>query len=813
MKKLLRQYWPFLIWIVLAAVIFAPAFGKYVMFPCPDSPPQSLSYRVNAINEILSGTASLALHDLLPLVLSPFAYNDLTYPIDLLLAALGFAYFLSGRGIPRPAAVFAGGVFAFMGYSLTLFSAGHRSYFFMMPYEVFLFAFLTRAIDGKGLVYYPLAAFCATWLLRFGPDVGTVFLGVAVIYAIFLLCRQCAGNPEGKPAVLRKFLIGALLGLATFALVAAPTIYHSATSLLAGRKAQIEQSAPITDAANKATGETAQNDRNDAAWIFATNWSLPPDETLELVAPAVKGNQTGDPAAPYWGRLGRTWKWEETHQGYINFRQHVVYLGAIPVALALFAVLGLFIPGVRRNRAESPECAFWAIAFVLGLLLAFGRYTPFYRLFYAIPGMSFLRAPVKFIRLVEFSTAALAGFGVARLLAAEAEDKSRRIFTFAAAGLAAAFAVFALVVHAAPGAFCAPLKEIGGESIIPVMARKSVGALLHAVVGFGLVAVVSALAQRHRINANFALGLLAAAVATDVALVARPFAFAYDFEYQYTDKNPVTAEALKARPCPSVTVLIGQPQLEEAQRNNQGKNGVGSYPRKDLDHMQFLSQPEVRANGMARMMELTGSTYALMPASQARNMLGAGLEPLFGVSPRNPPALFAKTNTPGKDDYMLFKVSRPKPYARLYAHWTSAPEEGFLAEVAHKMGPADANVVVIRDDTPCDDTHADGSAETLKVQGVDGALETLIRTKSNSTQVMATTRGYNKDNVVTVDGAPARQFMAGYAGTGVFVPAGEHLVAIRSKPRNLPVSFFSMAMFVLFLGLAALAVRNARKAA
>ena len=76
-------------------------------------------------------------------------------------------------------------------------------------------------------------------------------------------------------------------------------------------------------------------------WIFATNWSLPPEETIEFVAPGIFGTWTGDRNHPYWGRLGRSAGWDVAHPdrgGFFNFRQHLVYLGSIPLALALFAV-------------------------------------------------------------------------------------------------------------------------------------------------------------------------------------------------------------------------------------------------------------------------------------------------------------------------------------------------------------------------------------------------------------------------------------------------------------------------------------------
>jgi hypothetical protein len=54
---------------------------------------------------------------------------------------------------------------------------------------------------------------------------------------------------------------------------------------------------------------------------------------------------------------------------------------------------------------------FWIVTAVLFYLCALGCFTPFYKLVYALPFGGTLRAPVKFVHLLEFCVAALAGFG------------------------------------------------------------------------------------------------------------------------------------------------------------------------------------------------------------------------------------------------------------------------------------------------------------------------------------------------------------------------------------------------------------------
>ena len=72
---------------------------------------------------------------------------------------------------------------------------------------------------------------------------------------------------------------------------------------------------------------------------------------------------------------------------------------------------------------------FWTAAAFVYLLCAFGGFTPFYRLVYALPMGDYIRCPVKFVHLLEFCAAALAGFGVQALLdAAKAKGWAKAAF-------------------------------------------------------------------------------------------------------------------------------------------------------------------------------------------------------------------------------------------------------------------------------------------------------------------------------------------------------------------------------------------------
>ena len=76
--------------------------------------------------------------------------------------------------------------------------------------------------------------------------------------------------------------------------------------------------------------------------------------------PGWTGWRSGDEQGPYWGRMGRSDGYEQTRQGFMNFKLENVYVGAIPL---LFAVLGLATAFGRRRGIDGPLADVQARAF------------------------------------------------------------------------------------------------------------------------------------------------------------------------------------------------------------------------------------------------------------------------------------------------------------------------------------------------------------------------------------------------------------------------------------------------------------------
>ncbi len=119
----------------------------------------------------------------------------------------------------------------------------------------------------------------------------------------------------------------------------------------------------------------------------ASQYSLPPVGLVGLLIPGFFGRGP----AGFWG------PWDRVEVGYI---------GVLPLILAALAVL------LRRDRLTR----FLVGLAIVSLLLAFGGYTILYGWLYLVPGFDKVRAPARFIYLLDFSLAALAALGLDALL-------------------------------------------------------------------------------------------------------------------------------------------------------------------------------------------------------------------------------------------------------------------------------------------------------------------------------------------------------------------------------------------------------------
>ena len=721
MKSRFVRLWP--LWLFLGAVLvalcaLAPALPQMAVLQGPDGYPNlgrpGLWRR--AAEWICRGGPCLEHESLIKVLLPPLVGHELFYVLSAGLVALGIGLYLRLVGLPL-AACFGGGLaMAFSGYHFTLFNAGHRGYASMMGYAALMLPLVESAVRRPRAAWaaFPLLGVCAVCGLATQPDVMAFLLLLEIAYGVFRAAQLA--RAEGARAFFasrwKTWLAGLVLALAAFGVFGFGTMRHVFGTVVAGREAQMAASGAAEVSAEKADADpeaakTAARER----WIFATNWSLPPEDLPELVAPDLHGLDTGWAPAPYWGGIGRSEGWEETGQGFPNFRQHSIYLGAIGVALALFAVVGAVFDLRRKGSAmdggkgsamdggEPGLVLFWAGAALVALLLALGRFGFLYRLFYHLPMMDKVRAPLKFVHLAEVCVSILFAFGLARL----GREPGRRerlaakvsillLGLFAAVLACAAFGFDPAAHEKILAAVGAPAGSAAARELARLRATGPMhGAWLFAL-GAGAIALAAFLrTPRRAAVARWTAWALVAATALDLGVVARGYARTDDFSARYTPSAP-SADLLRRHPVPdglaySYLNLTGRPLPGLALQVPFGAIEEAGFaladPTANEDPATSLRVHSLRAlaGDPARLWAYWGTAAVFLPRAVATQFVQAGAARVAGLYDFGPgQRLVRAADLRSAPVAMLEPIGVP-PSVAVYHGWRGIAENASPADV------------------------------------------------------------------------------------------------------------------------------------
>jgi len=143
-----------------------------------------------------------------------------------------------------------------------------------------------------------------------------------------------------------------------------------------------------------ALGTLRESTRSQVDYQFVSIYSLPPWQVTTFLLPASFGHPSFN---NYWG------------EG--NYYELCGYLGVLPL---IFALVGTF----QRSHVPTFQRLRWyfAVAAVIGLLLAFGRYTPLHALLSHVPGFGAFKGPGRFLFCVAFCGSGLAALGAEGVL-------------------------------------------------------------------------------------------------------------------------------------------------------------------------------------------------------------------------------------------------------------------------------------------------------------------------------------------------------------------------------------------------------------
>ncbi|HVY70555.1 MAG TPA: hypothetical protein VHH73_11535, partial [Verrucomicrobiae bacterium] len=241
----------------------------------------------------------------------------------------------------------------------------------------------------------PLAGLAVGLGIVDGYDVGAIFSLYIAAFGLFLALTE-ADSP------VKNFARGALR-----------------VAVVAGFAAFIAAAALITLVETQVKGVATQADSTppEVKWQFATQWSLPKIETLRILVPGLYGyGMPGMYGIPY-DEYGRLTYWGNVGASDGNPISRLSgageYAGMLVLLIAAFALAQAMRGEKGAFDAFERKCIwFWAGAAVISLLLAFGRYAPFYQVIYHLPFFNNVRNPIKFTHPMQLSILMLFGHGL-----------------------------------------------------------------------------------------------------------------------------------------------------------------------------------------------------------------------------------------------------------------------------------------------------------------------------------------------------------------------------------------------------------------
>jgi hypothetical protein len=716
-------------------------------------------------------------------------WNNWVHPLGCFIASVLLLVLLFRRGL-NCYAVFIAVVAAFwVGSNFTLLYAGHPH----KPYVVMLFVAALIPF-GRAVSLSIMAA------LVWGGCVGLMFVqqpDVAMFFALFsgcyFVCRLW--KEQGiKPVKWLKVLLPA--AVVAFLFAAGP--------LLSGYERHVKGSAQM------------QSGDKQAKWDYVTQWSFPPEEMIAFVAPGYTGWRSGEPEGPYWGRMGRSAGWEQTKQGFQNFKLENTYLGVIPVVFALFALFSC-----RRSKHRA-EILFWGGATVVALLLSFGKFFPLYALFYKLPVVNNIRNPNKFLQVFQVCMAILTAYGVDALFSRKlnvegqksvgqnrkskvegrrSEDPNADIcsltseprnFFWSMVGVLGLFGLWAVSLTMNNGEDVSRFAAQGWPvDAAEVIVQNKMAALWHATLMAAVVTAVFALFSFDKLRQalrfrNWIAAGLVLIVAADAVKLSKHYV--KEMPRSYIEANALTNFIQKDLGHQRVALVSQQGIYSIWTTYLLPYNRIPTFnfsdmPRMATDYQTFL---EAGQRNPLNMWRFSAVKYLLGPSSIEQQLAGQARKVFsYDLAPGAKSGEF-KVVPSLKGEHAVFELLNTSPRYAVTAPLEPLPDEQALASVNRLPRPQA------------------GSAEVLSYR--PGKVK--LRVTAVAPAMLRVAEKWDADWKASVDGNPAEVQRVDFICQGVSVPAGEHEVILRYAPSRLFFYMQCTGYVILFVSLGVLMVRR-----
>jgi hypothetical protein len=531
-----------------------------------------------------------------------------------------------------------------------------------------------------------------------------------------------------------------------------------------------------------------------------------------------------------------------------NYRQHTTYLGLITVLLGLIGVCA-WVGKRKEEREKSNEdrgategqkdeklltshfslstyqdVPFWAGVWVICLILALGRYTPFYSLFYAIPYMDYLRAPVKFLHFTELATGLLAGFGMQALLSQRFSEKGLKRLLVAGGGVLLFFVVIWLGVSVSGEAIEKHITEIGLGQVASTLRGYTSYNCLRAIGLMVLVLIlfyVGWLQKGQSKKSTIILALFAGIGVFDLAAVARRYVMPINVQAHH-EENVLVKEMKRA--------TQGRPA---SVANYVTRNISGDWLNTSLAVNGFLNilpdenDPNSKVRPLAialqkeplRYWELTGPRFVLLSRQQAAQVMQMQLAKPLAEFELGQGAV-RRSATPSERSILLMERTRQPIYPCVFFNWTGGVKPDDQITQLVKLNTANAMMPT----GPASLLVSDAPAPTATVmQPPQGVTFSQMRGEKNVFVTRATVQlsqpgllvwneRYSPDLKATLDNKEVPLYQANGQWCAIQVPTGKHTLTCQARVKSY-FNLISMVTSLLVLVICGLATLRNKKSA
>ena len=808
-------------------------------------------------------------------LIGPVGYAKFFAAISLFVLGLGAWFFFRQLRL-APLACVLGGLAAALNsefFSASAWGVVAQPVCFAANY--FALAALARPSARHQWLRYILAGFAVGWGIMEGFDIGAIFSLFVAAYVVFQSC-----NAGEKPALLPKLGWGMVrVGVVA---VCAAFIAFQAINVLVGTQI-------------KGVAGTAQDEKTkEARWSEASMWSVPPGEILQVIIPGIYGYRMNgwqmynddEPFFPsaYWGSMGDLPQVHEVRQGLASSNEQTraqaeavaksvppgswhfsgggFYAGVLVVLVAIWGVAQSFRKkGSPFTVPQRRSIRFWLVMAFVALLLALGRYAPFYHMFYALPYVSTIRIPGKFLHVFSWSLVILFAYGVHGLSRAylqtslpttkgvKAELKN---WWRTAAGFDKKWTVGCLLAIGAATlgwmiyASSRPelehfLEHVGFDNVTaPQVAAFSLRAVgwfvLFLVLSVGLLTLILS-GQFSGPRAKWAGVLLGLLLVVDLGRADHPWLVYWNYTYKYAS-NPII-DLLRDKPYEHRVAI--PPFSEMPNRAFADFFGFYHYewkqnlfPYYNIQNLEVVQEPRPPVDNVLfrqaigtkflREWELTNTRYVIGPKEyqpgvdfvaalnqqfgpekkRFRTLQTFDLAPKQGREPRSYQDLTAVTNGPGS--LALIEFTGALPRAQLYSNWNVLTNDEITLKELISTNFDPHQTVLVADSIPAPPaSSANQPAGTVRIKDNYQPKRVELEADAKAPSLLLLNDKYNPHWKVTVDGKPETLLRCNFIMRGVYLRAGQHTVVFTYEPpiKGLYVSFAAIALGFVLLGFVA----------